>query len=56
VRALLGWVVLIVLLSGAGLLAGSPSTPGFVLSAFTLGIGLIGAVVLLAWIRLSRRE
>jgi hypothetical protein len=56
VRALLGWVVLIVLLSGAGLLAGSPGTPGFVLSAFTLGVGLVAGVVLLAWIRFSRRE
>ena len=55
-RALLGWVVLIVLLSGAGLLAGSPGAPGFVLSALTLGVALVAGVVLLAWIRLSRRK
>jgi len=55
VRALLGWVALIVLLSGAGLLAGRPGTPAFVLSAFTLGLGALAGAVLFAVIRFSRR-
>lgn len=55
-RAALGWIVLIVLLSGAGLLAGSPDSGGFVLSALTLGAGLAAGAVLLVTIRLRRRE
>jgi hypothetical protein len=56
VRTLLGWVVLIVLLSAAGLLAGRPGTATFVLSAGTLGVGLLAGAVLVALIRFSRHE
>jgi uncharacterized membrane-anchored protein len=56
VRALLRWVVLIVLMSGAGLLAGRPGTGAFVLSAVTLGIGLLAGAVLIVLIRFPRRE
>jgi hypothetical protein len=55
VRAALGWIVLIVLLSGAGLLAGKPDGGGFVLSALTFGAGLLAGAVLLVAIRLARR-
>lgn len=55
-RAALGWIVLIVLLSGAGLLAGSPGTAGFTLSALMLGIGLLAGAVLLMIVRRSQRE
>jgi hypothetical protein len=54
-RPLLGWIVLIVLLAAAGLLAGRPGSAGFVLSALTLGIGLLAGATLLVVIRLSRR-
>jgi hypothetical protein len=56
VRVLLRWVVLIVLLSGAGLLAGRRGTGAFVLSAVTLGIGILAGAVLIVLIRFSRRE
>jgi hypothetical protein len=56
VSALLRWVVLIMLLSAAGLLAGRPGTAAFVLSAFTLGIGILAGGVLIVLIRFSQRE
>jgi len=56
VRMLLRWIILIVLLSAAGLLAGRPGTAGFVLSALTLGIGVVAGAVLLVLIRLTQRE
>lgn len=55
-RAALGWTVLIVLLSGAGLLAGRPDSGGFVLSAITLAAGLVAGAILLVAIRFARRE
>jgi hypothetical protein len=56
VKVLLSWIVLIVLLSGAGLLAGRPGTAGFVLSGLTLGIGVLAGAVVLVLIRFPRRE
>jgi len=53
---LLRWIILIVLLSGAGLLAGRPGTGAFVLSAYTLGVGVLAGAVLLVLIRLAQRE
>ena len=55
-RAALHWIVLIVLLSAAGLLAGRAGTPAFVLSAGTLGVGVLAGAVLLMVVRRSRRE
>jgi hypothetical protein len=52
----LRWVVLIIVLSGGGLLAGRPGTAAFVLSAYTLGIGLLAAGALFVWTRTPRRE
>lgn len=53
---LLRWIVLVVLLSGAGLLAGRPGTAAFVLSGFTFGIGVLAGAVLLLLIRRARHE
>jgi len=54
VRAALGWIVLILLLSGAGLLAGRPDSGGFVLSAITFGVAAVAGAVLLVTIRRTR--
>jgi hypothetical protein len=56
VNLVLRWVVLIVLLSGAGLLAGRPGTAAYVLSGLTLLAGLLAGAALFAWTRLARRE
>ena len=55
-RSALSWVILVIVLSGAGLLAGRPGTAAFVLSAFTLGIGLLAGAALFVWSRFPRRE
>ena len=55
-RAALHWIVLIVLLSGAGLLAGGPGTAAFTLSTLMLGVGVLAGAVLLTVIRRSRGE
>ena len=55
-RAALHWIVLILLLSGAGLLAGGPGTATFTLSALMLGVGVLAGVVVLMVIRRSQRE
>ena len=55
-RAALHWIVLIVLLSGAGLLTGRAGTAAFALSAFTLGVGVLAGTVLLIVMRRSQRE
>ena len=55
-RVLLRWIILIVLLSGAGLLAGQPGTGAYVLSGLTLGLGVVAGAVVLVLIRISRRE
>jgi hypothetical protein len=48
-RALLGWVVFVVLVSAVGVMAAPPGTGAFVLSALMLTVGLAcgGALVLL---------
>jgi hypothetical protein len=56
VRAALHWIVLIVLLSGAGLLGGRAGTAAFVLSAGTLGVGVLAGAVLLVAVSRSQRE
>lgn len=53
-KAALTWIVLIILLSGAGLLGGQPGTAAFALSAFTLAIGVVAAAVLVVIARLGR--
>jgi hypothetical protein len=55
-RALFGWVVFIVLLSGVMLLAGDPGTPGFAISLVTLGLGVVFGAVLVVLVQLSRRK
>jgi hypothetical protein len=54
-RALLQWVVFIVLLSGAMLLVLSPGTPAFAISVVTFGSGLLFGVVLIVLVRLFNR-
>jgi hypothetical protein len=53
VKAALTWIVLIILLSGAGLLGGRPGTAAFALSAFTLAFGVLAALILVAVARLG---
>ena len=55
-RAALHWIFLILLLSGAGLVAGRPGTAAFTLSALMLGVGVLAGAVLLRVIRRSQRE
>ncbi len=50
------WIVLIVLLSGAGLLAGQPGTAAYVLSALMLAAGVLAGAVVVALARFARRE
>ncbi|MCW6004233.1 hypothetical protein K1W54_06510 [Micromonospora sp. CPCC 205371] len=54
-RALLGWVVFIVLLSAAGLASAPRDTGAFVLSALMLGVGMLCGAVLVAALRMGRR-
>lgn len=53
-RAALTWAVFVVLLSGAGLLAGEPGSAGFVLSGLMLAVGIVvGAVLVVLRVRRS---
>jgi hypothetical protein len=54
-RALLQWVVFIVLVSGAMLLVLHPGTPAFAITVVTLGFGLLFGGVLIILVRLSGR-
>lgn len=54
-RAVLGWVVFIVLLAGALVLAAQPGTPAFVISVVMLGFGVLCGGVLIVLVRLSSR-
>jgi hypothetical protein len=54
-KSLLTWIVLIVLLSAAGLATGQPGTGGFVLSALMLAVGTLSGTVLIV-VTLTRRE
>jgi hypothetical protein len=54
-RALLQWVVFIVLLSGAMLLVLDPGTPAFAITVVTLGFGLLFGGVLVVLVRFFGR-
>jgi hypothetical protein len=55
-RALFGWIVFLVLLSGVMLLAGEPGTPAFAISLVTLGVGVVAGGALVVLVQLSRRR
>ena len=55
-RAAVRWIALIVLLSGAGMLAGQPGTAAYVLSALMLAAGVVAGAVVMVVTRFSRRE
>ena len=56
-RAALGWAAFLVLASGALLLTLSPGTPEFVVTLFTLCLGLLlGLIVVAAVLVLRRRD
>lgn len=56
VRAALGWVVFLVVCSAALLLALDPGTAEFLISAVTLGVGVLLGLLLILVIRKSRRK
>ena len=56
-RAALGWAAFLILASGALLLTLSPGTPEFVVTLFTLCLGLLlGLIVVAAVLVLRRRD
>ncbi|MER7245065.1 hypothetical protein [Kribbella sp. NPDC000426] len=56
-RAALGWATFLVLASGALLLTLSPGTPEFVVTLFTLCLGLLlGLIVVVGIVWTRRRE
>ena len=55
-KALLRWIVFIMLLSGVGILAAKPGTPAFVLSVVMLGFAAVFGAVLLVVVRLLARR
>jgi membrane protein DedA with SNARE-associated domain len=56
-RAALGWAAFLILASGALLLTLSPGTPEFVVTLFTLCLGLLlGLIVVVGVVWTRRRE
>ena len=55
-RAALGWAAFLILASGALLLTLSPGTPEFVVTLFTLCLGLLLALIVVAGVVLTRRR
>ncbi len=56
-RLAAGWAVLLVVLSGLLLIIEPPGTPGFVITLFTMCLGLIlGALVLVTTLLLQRSQ
>jgi hypothetical protein len=55
-RAALGWAAFLVLASGVLLLTLTPGTPEFVVTLFTLCLGLLLGLVVVAGILVTRRR
>ena len=55
-RAALGWATFLILASGALLLTLSPGTPEFVVTLFTLCLGLLLGLIVVAGVVLTRRR
>ena len=55
-RAALGWAAFLVLASGALLLTLAPGTPEFVVTLFTLCLGLLLGLVVVVGVVITRRR
>ncbi|MFF0345407.1 hypothetical protein [Kribbella sp. NPDC004875] len=55
-RAALGWAVFLVLASGVLLLTLAPGTPEFVVTLFTLCLGLLLGLVVVVGVVITRRR
>ncbi|MEU4290355.1 hypothetical protein AB0E63_19205 [Kribbella sp. NPDC026596] len=55
-RVALGWAAFLILASGVLLLMLTPGTPEFVITLFTLCLGLLLALIVVAGVVLTRRR
>ena len=55
-RVALGWAVFLILASGILLLTLTPGTPEFVITLFTLCLGLLLGLIVVAGVVLTRRR